>query len=67
LIKGLEEAFEFEDYQTVQLSVKDLEAETGLNLGKLAAWDRLDKEGAGESFSPGTSVIEIRRLEDIVV
>ena len=67
LIKGVEEAFEFEDYQTVQLSVKDLEAETGLNLGKLAAWDRLDKEGAGESFSPGTSVIEIRRLEDIVV
>lgn len=67
LFKGLEEAFEFEEYETVQLSVKDLEAETGLNFGKLAAWDRLDTEGAEESFSPGTSVIEIRRLEDIMV
>lgn len=67
LIQGLEESFEFEDYQTVQLSIKDLESETGLDFGKIAAWDSLDKESAQESFAPGTDVVVLSQLKDIVL
>jgi endonuclease G, mitochondrial len=67
LIRGLEEAFEFEEYQAVQLSVKQLEAETGLNFGKIAAWDMLEDESALESLAPGTNVVVLSQLKDIVL
>lgn len=67
LIAGLEEAFEFDDYQAVQLSIKELEAETGLNFGKIASWDTLDHEWVQESFAPGTGVVMLQQLSDIVL
>ena len=67
LIQGLEEAFEFDEYQTVQLSVKQLEADTGLNFGKIAAWDAIDNESAQESFADGSNVIVLTQLKDVVL
>lgn len=67
LIQGLEEAFEFDEYRTVQLSIKELEADTGLNFGKIAAWDSLDDETAHESFAPGTGVVILDELDDIIL
>lgn len=67
LIEGLAEAFEFDDYRTVQLSIKELEAETGLNFGKIAAWDTLDDEAFQESFAPGTGIVVLNQLKDIIL
>ncbi len=67
LIKGLEEAFEFEDYKPVQLSIKQLESETGLDFGKIASWDALDTESAQESFESETGIVILNGLNDIVL
>jgi len=67
LIQGLEEAFLPSEYETVQVSIKSIEADTGLNFGKIAAWDTLEQEKALEHLAMGTSVVRIRDLSQIVL
>jgi hypothetical protein len=51
----------------VQVSIKSIEADTGLNFGKIAAWDTLEQEKALEHLAMGTSVVRIRDLSQIVL
>ncbi|MFM8175495.1 MAG: DNA/RNA non-specific endonuclease [Pirellulaceae bacterium] len=67
LIQGLEEAFLPSEYETVQVSIKSIEADTGLNFGKIAAWDTLEQEKSLEHLAMGTSVVRIRDLSQIVL
>lgn len=67
LIQGMEEAFTPHEYETVQVSIKSIESDTGLNFGKIAAWDTLEQEHAMESLAQGTSVVRLRELSQILM
>lgn len=67
LLGGLEEEFEVGEYKAVQVGLADLAAKTKLDFGPIAGWDVLDRDGAEESFTAGSSSVVLGSVADIVL
>ncbi|HND53460.1 MAG TPA: DNA/RNA non-specific endonuclease, partial [Pirellulaceae bacterium] len=67
LIAGLQEAFSWNDYRTVQVRIRDLETLTQLDFGPLRSWDVLEFDGAEASFTNDAPAIVLESLDDLVL